>query len=135
MSKHWHHSHIIKPHLDTTPMTDMVFLLLVFFMLSSAFMVEPGIKVNLPKARTAELSPERNILVTIAGPEKIYLDDKPVSLNNFQSELQLALFGRREKTVVIKADKKVEYGLVVNVLDIIRQSGAQHLAIAAEKSQ
>jgi biopolymer transport protein ExbD len=116
-------------------MTDLVFLLLVFFMLSSAFMVEPGIKINLPKAKTAEISPERNLLVTIVGPGKIYIGDKPVSMNNFQSELQLALFGRRDRTVVIKADKKVEYGIVVNILDIIRQSGAEHLAIAAEKSE
>lgn len=134
MRKHWRPS-LLRPRLDTTPMTDLVFLLLVFFMLSSAFMVEPGIKINLPKAKTAEISPERNLLVTIVGPGKIYIGDKPVTMNNFQSELQLALFGRRDRTVVIKADKKVEYGIVVNILDIIRQSGAEHLAIAAEKSE
>lgn len=135
MRRYWRDFQPVRPHLDTTPMTDMVFLLLVFFMLSSTFIVEPGIKVNLPKAKTAEVSPEKNVIITIAGPEKIYLGDKLLSLDNLPAQLQLALFGRREKTVVIKADKKVEYGVVVQVLDIVRQAGAEHLAIAAEKPQ
>lgn len=114
-------------------MTDIVFLLLIFFMLSSSFLVEPGIKLKLPKTKTAEIQAERKLIVTITQDNKIYLNDKLIKLEKLEEELRLLLPLDEERLLIVRADTQVTHGLVIEILDIAKLAGAEKLAIATEK--
>lgn len=119
--------------VDFAPMTDMVFQVLLFFILSSSFMVEPGIKVNLPKSQTSELQVQQKLMITVDSNQQIFVENKPISLESLEERLKLLLPYYSEKIVVIRADKSVPHGLVVKIMDIAKLAGAQKLAIATEK--
>jgi biopolymer transport protein ExbD len=119
--------------LDTTPMTDIVFLLLIFFMLSSSFLIEPGIKLKLPKTKTAEIQAERKLILSITQDNKIYLNDQLIKLEKLEEELRLLIPLEEERFLIIRADAEVKHGLVTEVLDIAKSAGAEKLAIATEK--
>lgn len=119
--------------IDLAPMTDMVFQVLLFFILSSSFIVEPGIKVNLPKSETSELQVQQKLIITIDANEQIFIEGKPVPLDNLEERVKLLLPYYSEKIVVIRADKNVRHGLVVKIMDIAKLAGAAKLAIATEK--
>jgi len=121
-----------SPVLDVTPLADTVFLLLIFFMLSSTFVSEPGIKLNLPKTRTAEIDPDDKIIVSVSTDETIYINNRRTTLDELESDIKTLLMSK-PAPVVLRADKNVRYGLVVSVLDKARLAGAKKLAVAAEK--
>jgi len=120
--------------VDMTPMVDVVFLLLIFFMISTTFVETPGISVNLPEStlNVAEKEPEE-IKVFVDRKGAIVVDDKQLTLAQLKS--RLASFGEKAKdtTFVLMADKDVRHGVVVEVMDVAKQSGFQQLAIATEK--
>jgi biopolymer transport protein ExbD len=119
--------------IDPTPMTDMVFQVLLFFIISSSFVVEPGIKVNLPKSQTSEIQVQQKLVITIDKSQQIFVDNKPVPIEQLEDRIKLLLPFYQDKIVVIRADKEVPHGLVVKVMDISKTAGAQKLAIATEK--
>lgn len=120
--------------VDMTPMVDVVFLLLIFFMISTTFVETPGISVNLPEStlNVAEKEPEE-IKVFVDSKGSIVLEEKKVSLAQLTSHL--AGFGEKagQTTFVLMADKDVRHGVVVEVMDAAKQAGFNQLAIATEK--
>ncbi len=118
--------------LDVTPFADIVFLLLIFFMLSSTFVVEPGIKLRLPKSKTAEIEPDDKILISISQTGEIFINNQKTPIDAVEEEIKL-LLAEKQKTVVVRADKAVNYGVVVEVLDKSKLAGAKKLAVATEK--
>jgi len=118
--------------LDLTPMADMVFLLLIFFMLSSSFLVEPGINLKLPKTKTAEIQTENKIIISIKESGEIFLNNREIKIDELEYELRTLLPLQKDKVVIIRADKESRHGLVVKVLDKAKIAGAEKLAIATE---
>lgn len=118
--------------LDATPMTDIVFLLLIFFMLSSSFLIERGIKVKLPKTELSENQLQTKLVLTITKDSHIFLNAKRVSIKNLPLRLKTAIAKQREKMLIIKADKDVRHGMVVKIMDIAKLNGVKKLAIATE---
>jgi len=121
--------------IDLAPMTDMVFQVLLFFIISSSFVVEPGIKVNLPKSQTSELQVQQKLVISVDKSQQIFVDNKPVPLNQLEEHIKLLLPYYQDKIVVIRADESVPHGLVVKIMDISKTAGAQKLAIATEKKE
>ncbi|MCX7957044.1 MAG: biopolymer transporter ExbD [Endomicrobia bacterium] len=119
--------------IDLAPMTDMVFQVLLFFILSSSFIVEPGIKVNLPKSQTSELQVQQKLMITVDKNQQIFIENKTVPLEMLEDKLKLMLPYYSDKIVIIRADKSVPHGLVVRIMDIAKVAGASKLAIATEK--
>jgi len=112
-------------------MVDVVFLLVIFFMVSTTFItMESGLPVDLPSAQTAVTEPSTLPTVTITKDEQIYVGGQVVS----QAQLVDVVRGRMASTgyttVVLRADTTVPHGLVVHVMDLIKQAGAKRLAIA-----
>ena len=122
----------IHTHLNIAPLIDIVFLLLIFFMLSSHFVTQPGIKISLPKAITAKLHPEEDIIVFISEDNTLYLNEEAVTLDNILSKLRKSLEQAEEKTVIIRADEKIDLGLAVRVMDIAKQAEAEGLVISTK---
>ena len=119
--------------LDTTPMADTIFLLLIFFMISSSFAIQPGIKINLPKTVTSESQLKEELVLIIDEKAEMFLNDEPVLLEALGPMLKVAFARSKDRMLIIKADKEVKHGLVVHVMDIAKVNGAEKLAIATEK--
>ena len=118
--------------IDFAPLIDVVFLLLIFFMLTSSFIFQPGIKVNLPRAITSEALSEKNVIITITAENLIYMDGKLVTMNELSSRLK-DIAGLR-RSILIKADEKASLGRVVKIWDICRQEGISKVNIATSQT-
>ena len=115
--------------IDIAPLIDIVFLLLIFFMLTSSFLFQPGIKINLPKAVTSEVLHEQNVVVTVTSENLIYLDNKPVTAAQLNKKL-INDVAPLKKPIMIKADRRASLGRVVEVWDICRAAGIAQVNIA-----
>jgi biopolymer transport protein ExbD len=120
-------------HLNIAPLVDVVFLLLLFFMLTSHFIQEPAIKIRLPDSTTAESMREISRTVTITKNGEIYFMDRQVDLKNLGTAIQNSLPGREKDFLRIKADKEVDVGLLVSVIDEVRLSDVKTFSIVTER--
>jgi len=117
--------------LQSTAMADIIFLLLIFFLLSSSFIIQTGIRVQVPQVSRIDRQSKGDIEVTITADEELYLDGVKVPWTNFRGALAERLESATSKIVIIKGDESVRLGRTVQVMDIARQLGAEQLAIAA----
>ncbi|MBU3917482.1 biopolymer transporter ExbD [bacterium] len=122
--------------LDVTPLIDVIFLLLIFFMVSTTFVTSPGIHVNLPKASTkAEIKKPKSIEVTITDKNRIFLNGQLVKEQELRESLAAIYKETGLNNLVIMADGKVFHELVVFVMDSANQVGIQKLSIATTPKQ
>ncbi len=117
-----------KGRLDIAPLIDVVFLLLIFFMLTSSFVFQPGIRVNLPKAVTSEVLHKELLVITITGENKVFINERPVSSDELVSRITAA--ARDNEPLLIKADKESNLGTAIEVWDICRQLEVRQINIA-----
>jgi biopolymer transport protein ExbD len=123
----------IRAHFDVAPLIDIVFLLLIFFMLTANFIMQPGIKVKMPTARNLEETTSQKIIVFISEDGTIYLNELMLSNDELHNSLREELEQSNEKVVVLKADKKIDLGLAVEVMDVAKGAGARDVVIATER--
>ncbi len=116
-----------------TSLIDIVFMLLIYFLLTTNFMVEEGIKVKLPQASAAAPQAEKEITLYVDKDGRAFLEKQEVSLNNLFIRLKGEIGGEKDKLVVIKADRAVILNKAVNVMDIAKAAGAGRLCLATEK--
>jgi biopolymer transport protein ExbD len=125
------HLEIIKGEINIAPMVDVVFQLIIFFMLSSSFIMQPGIKIKLPKAETTDIIKQKEIFVNITEDGRIYFKGKPVNLLEFEKILREEIKGEKENIIlIVKADKDTKHGIVVSVMDKARSCGVDKIAVA-----
>jgi len=122
---------IKKGELDTTPLIDIVFNLLIFFMLTSNFIFQPGIKVSLPKAITSEVISSENLIITVTGQDLLFLNDKPITISDLVVKLKEA--ARENKSLLLKADTSSSLGRVVEIWDLCRELGIEQINIATNQ--
>lgn len=115
-----------KSTFPVISMADIVLLLLIFFLLTSTYLIQPGIKVHLPKTATREAASEEKITITITKSGAVYLEEQPVQIANFPYLLKDAA----DKVILIKADRDVTIDMTVRVMEAIRKSGAGKFVIA-----
>ena len=113
-------------------LTDIVLLLLIFFLLSSSFVIQPGIKVQLPKAEAAETTDDPRIVVTLTGEGQLFLNSRQVTLQTLGQGLAEVLGDTEGQIVVINADRNVSLQSTVQVIDIAKTVGASRFMIATE---
>jgi biopolymer transport protein ExbD len=119
-----------RPAINITSLIDVMFLLLVFFMVSTTFAEHPGIELELPTASTAEPSKLEPLVLTIDIKGKMFLNDSPVGETELRSGLKAA--AKPDTTLILKADKGVPYGYVIRAMDISRQSGVRRIISLTE---
>jgi biopolymer transport protein ExbD len=131
------------PHLnkksasfDLTPLIDVVFLLLIFFMLTTTFVnLENRVKVNLPSGDFTAAESIENITVTITENNTIYLNGKLVDPLKLTDGVYAELEKMPDNTVVLEADKGVLHGKVIRVMDLIKKGGGDKIAIATQPAE
>ncbi|MBN1351113.1 biopolymer transporter ExbD [candidate division KSB1 bacterium] len=121
--------------MDMTPLIDCVFLLLIFFMVTTVFTAQPSLRVDLPKAAESDLPPEKDLNIVIAKTGEMELNGEPVTMEFLPTRLREAKELYRSKVLIIKADKECMHGLVVDVMDAAKGVGIEELAIATEKEE
>lgn len=117
--------------IDIAPLIDIVFQLLIFFMLTSSFVMQPGIKVNLPKAVTSEIVKYENVEILITGENVTYLNGRVVTVQELKGLLKQV--SKREQAIIIKADKRTALGRVVEIWDMARDLGIAQINIATNQ--
>ncbi|MFH1540537.1 MAG: biopolymer transporter ExbD [Elusimicrobiota bacterium] len=121
-----------KPEINMAPMIDMVFQLIIFFMVTTSLAQQTGIQIEKPKAVSSQLLPRKNIVITISKEGEICLEDKKLSWEEFKKNLKVKIESSPESMVVIATDLDSKVGIVVNVMDEAKRFGAQRLSIATE---
>lgn len=125
----------LNTSLSIAPLIDVIFLLLLFFLLTSVF-IDPGIPLDLPEAATAEFQQEQaEQVIYISKLGEIYLNDQFIPVDDLFVVLSDMLKDNAEKYVTIKADEEVAFGIFVRVLDIAKEAGGENLVISAEFPQ
>ncbi len=121
---------------NLTPLIDVVFLLLIFFMLTTTFInLESRIKVNLPTGDFAAAEPSENITVTITENNTIYFNGKLIDPLKITENVATELKNDPKKLVILEADKNVLHGKVIRVMDLIKKGGADMIAIATKPAE
>ena len=121
-----------EAQIDMTPMLDIVFIMLIFFIVTASFVKESGITVDKPLAETASKRPKANIFIGIDSRGDIYMLKNKVDKDAVKAGLEEMLLENPESTVVIQADTRAEAGVLLSVLDAAKAAGVQNISVAAE---
>ena len=122
-----------KVVIPLTPLIDIVFLLLIYFLLTTNFMVEEGVNIKLPEAKASAPQIEEEIIVYIDQEGRILLKNEEISLPRLFEALQVMIGENPDKVVMVKADRSATVDKVVKVMDMAKAAGAGRLVLATEK--
>lgn len=113
--------------INITSLVDILFILLIFVLVSTTFLEQPALNIELPKAKSAGLENVQELTVSISKTGQIYLNNQPVDIKRLGTLLQVEIKKDEKMPVVLRADKDVPYGLVIEVMDIMRGAGVKKL--------
>lgn len=119
-------------NIDMTPMLDIVFIMLIFFIVTTSFVKEAGIDVSRPSAKTAEKKSQGNVLIAIRSNGEIWIDKRQVDIRSVRASVERLRAANPEGSVVIIADKASETGRFVEVMDQVKLAGVENISIAAQ---
>lgn len=125
-----------QPQLMIIPMIDIIFFLLVFFMMSTLYMVEQHtIPLNLPQSATARQDQPVSVTITVLDNGSVLFDQEELPLNLLAKRVTLELVKQPDNIFVLRGDTQAAYGQVIAVLDELKQAGAQRVSVAVEKAR
>ena len=116
-----------------TPMLDIVFIMLIFFIVTTSFVKESGVTVSTPQASTAAKQENANIFIAITAAGEVWIDRRPVDPRAVRAVVARLHADNPEGSVIIQSDAKSATGTLVNVMDQVRLAGVKGIAIAADK--
>jgi len=121
-------------HTNIAPLVDVVFLLLLFFMVTSRIMVSSSIEVALPASATSDAAATEEIILLVTERGDLYVGNRKVPLHDIADELRRRLLRHPDRPVTIKADKSIPLSLLIRVIDEVRFAGASTFTIATERT-
>lgn len=119
--------------IDMTPMLDIVFIMLIFFIVTTSFVKESGISINRPAAANAVQVDKGNIMVAIKPDGSIWIDRRVVDIRAVRANIEKLRAENPESAVVIQSDSDARTGVLVRVMDQIRMAGVDNISIAADQ--
>lgn len=117
--------------IDMTPMLDIVFIMLIFFIVTTSFVKEAGVQVNKPTASMVEKKPKANIFIAVTASGDVWMDKRQVEVKRIRANLERLLAEQATDTVVIQADKKAKHGKVLKVMDQVKAAGVPIISVSA----
>jgi len=121
--------------INITSLIDVMFLLLIFFMVTSTFLDQPGMKLELPSAESAEVARVEKLVLYISSDEAVVFNDQSVALDDLEETMRAALSEIEDRTLVLNADKSVQHGTVIRVMDIAKKLGLERLVIGIKMEE
>jgi biopolymer transport protein ExbD len=131
MKRRYSNSSNEEAAIDMTPMLDIVFIMLIFFIVTTSFVKEAGIEVSRPSANTAQVVKNGNIMVAIGAAGDVWVDKRRIEVDAVRANIERLRAESPEGTVVIQADTEANAGTVVKVMDQIKMAGVENISIAA----
>jgi biopolymer transport protein ExbD len=122
-----------EPEINITPMLDIVFIMLIFFIVTTSFIRETGVEVEKPTALSTEARPQANVLIAIRPNDEIWMNRQQVGINEVRFEVEDARAENPESSVIILADRGARTGLVVEVMDQVQLGGINRISISTEE--
>ncbi|MEM8564085.1 MAG: biopolymer transporter ExbD [Pseudomonadota bacterium] len=122
-----------ETELDMTPMLDIVFIMLIFFIVTTSFVKESGVTVSTPSAETASQQESANIFIAITDGGEVWIDRRPVDPRSVRAIIARLHADNPEGSVIIQSDESASTGVLVDVMDQVRLAGVEAIAIAADK--
>ena len=120
-----------KLQLELTPLIDVVFLLLSFYMLTSSFNKPEGLPMELPEAEAAQTNKDKPSTISIINESEVELDEETVKISELENSLKS--FDMKKHSFIVRSDKKSQVGVLVSVLDAIQNSGGKNVSIATTR--
>ena len=117
---------------NITPMMDVVFILLIFFIVTANFIKEPGLEINRPDSETSEITENAAILIAIGAAGEIYMDGRRIDVRQVKANVIRLIAENPQGSVVIQADVKSTAEKIVAVMDEVREAGVVDISIASE---
>ena len=121
-----------EEEINITPMLDVVFILLIFFIVTANFIKEPGLEVNRPDSETAEPTENAAILIAVGNAGEIYMDGRRIDKRQVKANVVRLLAGNPQGSVVIQADEKATADTIMAVMDGAREAGVYNISLASE---
>ncbi|RMB02681.1 ExbD/TolR family protein [Eilatimonas milleporae] len=121
-----------EAEINMTPMLDIVFIMLIFFIVTAVFVKEAGIQVEKPDAEMARIQKQVSILIAVRPNDEIWINRQKVELNAVRTSVEKLHAENPKGSVAIQADERSKAGLVLKVYDAVRDAGVERIAIAAE---
>lgn len=125
----------LKVGIEPTPLIDVMFLLTIFFMLTSTIIKTSSINVNLPKSIVSDSQPRTQIIITITRDAKVFLNDYPISLDDIPPALKRVTTRDPNVPVIIRGDKDIPYQYIIEVMDRVRLGGATEISLSVEQKR
>ncbi|MDP5032514.1 MAG: biopolymer transporter ExbD [Paraglaciecola sp.] len=116
--------------IDMTPMLDIVFIMLIFFIVTTVFVKEAGIEVNKPGASQAVMPKNANIFIAVTENGDVWIDKRQVDIDSVRANLERLMAEQPSDVLIIQADKNADYGVVIEVMDQIKSAGIDRISIA-----
>jgi biopolymer transport protein ExbD len=121
-----------ESEVNLTPMLDVVFIMLIFFIVTASFVKESGIEISRPGASTAVRKEKGNILIAISANDQIWMNRRQVDPRALRANIERAHAENPQGSVIIQADKEAKTGLLVQVMDAARAAGVKSISLAAD---
>ncbi|MFT5675998.1 MAG: biopolymer transport protein ExbD [Paraglaciecola sp.] len=118
--------------IDMTPMLDIVFIMLIFFIVTTVFVKEAGIEVNKPGASEAVMPKNANIFIAITDKGAVWMDKREIDIDSVRANLERLMAEQPSDVLIIQADENAEHGIVMQVMDQIKAAGIDRISIASE---
>jgi biopolymer transport protein TolR len=128
------HTQTALAEINITPLVDVVLVLLVIFMLTAP-VLQSGIQVNVPKTKTVHEITEQRTVVTINKDNEVFLNDKPVNLNDLPGILKAQSTDPSKQVIYLRADQSVSFGTFATLMDAVKQSGITNVSIVTQPAQ
>jgi len=120
--------------INMTPMLDIVFIMLIFFIVTATFVKQSGVEVVKPEADTAERKDQASILIGVTKEDEIWINRKQVELDSLASNIEKLHAENPRGTVVVQADKQAKAGLLMAVTEAVNKTGVPSVAVSTEKN-
>jgi biopolymer transport protein ExbD len=115
--------------INITSLIDVMFLLLIFLLISSTFLEQPGIKLELPETKTTEMVKQQEYTLFVSQEGKLFLNKIEIKEDELEKKIKEVLPKMKDKAIILKADGKASHGAVVRIMDIIKRCGVKKLII------
>jgi len=122
-----------KTAINLTPLIDVLFILIIFFTVSSTFLEQPGIELKLPEAESSQSHTAQKVIVYVDAEGNLFLNDEPLTVDQLAESVESLISAQTDKSVVLRADEQVHHGLVIKIMDLLRKKGIYKIVVSTDK--